>query len=119
MTKIHDTNILPEKIAERFDEVSVPSLDSLDSKSLRVDNELFNEEDSNIVHSVINVKRVKEDWEILVDGKSALLLKGTRFTNTEKDYLRTVDGMKFLISTYKSGKKSVVKIKEELKRFVP
>lgn len=87
---------------------------------LRTDNELFNEED-NIAHPVVNAKRVKlprhgEDWEILVNGKVALLLKGTRFTNPEKAFLRTVDGMKFLISEYKSGHKSVVKIKTNLKK---
>lgn len=91
--------------------------------TLKADNELFNEESSNIIHPVINVKRVKpsknvENWQILVNGKIALLLKGTRFTVPEKDYLKTVDGMKFLISMYKNGKKSVVKIKEELKKVV-
>lgn len=90
---------------------------------LRADNELFNEDDGNIIHSVINVKRVQlpkngEDWEILVDGKVTLSIKGTRFTNTEKDFLKTVDGMKFLISEYKKGRRSVVKIKEELRKVV-
>lgn len=92
--------------------------------TLRTDNELFNEEESGVVHSVINVKRIRlpkngEDWEILVDGEVALTMKGTRFTNPEKEFLRTVEGMKFLISEYKKGKKSVVKIKEELKKVIP
>lgn len=89
---------------------------------LRADNELFNEDDGSIIHSVINVKRsdAKDgvSWEILVDGKITLCLKGTRFTNPEKEFLTTVEGMKFLISEYKKGKRSVVKIKEELKRVV-
>jgi hypothetical protein len=88
---------------------------------LRADNELFND-DSYIAQKVINVKRVKlpkqgEDWEILEDNKIVLSLKGTRFTNSEREFLRTVDGMKFLMNQYKSGKKSVVKIKEELKKW--
>lgn len=102
----------------------VPSESQETKLPLRTDNELFNEYDSAIVHSVINVKRVKlpkngEDWEILVDGKVAVTMKGTRFTNAEKDFLRSVDGMKFLVSQYKDGKRSVVKIKEELKRMFP
>ena len=102
----------------------VPS-DAQDTKlPLRTDNELFNEDDRAIVHSVINVKRIKlpkngEDWEILVDGKSAVTMKGTRFTNAERDFLRSVEGMKFLVSEYKKGRRSVVKIKEELKRMFP
>src|SRR3990167_3283012 len=86
----------------------------------RADNELFNEDD-NIANIVVSAKRVKlprngEDWEITVDGRTALKLKGTRFTNPEKIFLRTVDGMRFLISEYKSGNKSVVKIKVSMKR---
>jgi len=90
--------------------------------SLRADNELFNEEDSTIVHPVINIKRkeskTSEDWEVRVDGDLALVMKGARFTNSEREFLRTVHGMKFLISEYKNGKKSVVKIKEELRKFL-
>lgn len=91
--------------------------------TLRADNELFNDEASTIVYPVINVKRINsakntENWQILVNGKVVLLLKGTRFTTAEKKYLKTVEGMKFLISEYKNGKKSVIKIKEELKRVI-
>lgn len=113
MTKIYDE-----------EEVFVTS-ESQDSKLLlRADNELFNEEDSSVVHSVINVKRIKlpkngEDWEILVDGKITVTMKGTRFSTQEKDFLRTVEGMKFLVAEYKKGKKSVVKIKEELRKLFP
>lgn len=89
---------------------------------LKVDNELFNDAD-NVPQKVVNVKRVNlprggEDWEILENNKVSLVLKGTRFTNSEKKFLRTVEGMKFLISEYKSGTKSVVKIKEKLKKIV-
>lgn len=113
MTKIYDE-----------EDIFVPS-ENQDSKLLlRADNELFNEEDSSVVHSIINVKRIKlpkngEDWEILVNGKVVMLMKGTRFTNQEKDFLRSVEGMKFLIAEYKKGKKSVTKIKEELRRMFP
>lgn len=89
---------------------------------LKADNELYID-DSDVPHTVINAKRVRlprngEDWEILEDGDVVLVLKGTRFTKSEKEFLRTVDGMKFLISEYKSGAKSVVKIKAKMKAFV-
>lgn len=104
------------------EDIFVPSGE--DSKGynmlLKADNELYNEED-NVPAPVVSVRRVKlprsgEDWEILVNGKVALVMKGTRFTNPEKEFLRTVDGMRFLISEYKEGRKSVVKIKEQMKR---
>lgn len=90
---------------------------------LRSDNELFNEDENNVIHPVINVKKSKsskngEHWEILVNGKSLLMLKSARFSNTEKNYLRSADGMRFLLTEYKSGKKSVVKIKEALKKVL-
>lgn len=109
--------------SDEEDDIFVPSAGD-DSKGynmlLRTDNELYNDED-NVVSPVISVHRVKlprsgEDWEIVVNGKVALTMKGTRFTNSEKDFLRTVDGMKFLISEYKEGHKSVVKIKERMKK---
>ncbi len=91
--------------------------------TLRADNELFDDEASTIIHPIINVKRITspkniENWQISVNGKSVLLLKGTRFTAAEKNYLRTIEGMKFLISEYKNGKKSVIKIKKELKKVI-
>jgi hypothetical protein len=108
----------------KYDEEEFATHDNLESRyALRADNELFDEDSGSVVHPIINVKRKKlphdgEDWEILVNGKSSLYLKGTRFTNQEKVFLRTVEGMKFLISEYKNGKKSVVKIKDELKKII-
>lgn len=89
---------------------------------LKADNELF-DEDSNKANKVISAKRVKlpkngEDWQILENGKAVLVLKGTRFTNVEKNFLHTVDGMKFLVSEYKTGSRSVLKIKEKIKQIL-
>ena len=88
---------------------------------LRTDNELFKEED-NTVEKTINVKRVPlprkgEDWEIFENNKIVLTLKGTRFTKSEKEFLRTVDGMKFLMDGYKTGVKSVAKFKQAIKKI--
>lgn len=87
---------------------------------LKKDNELFNEEDY-IVNTVVHARRISlkkgEDWEILENNRVVLVMKGTRFTNSEKEFLRSVEGMKFLINEYKSGNKSVVKIKNNLENF--
>jgi hypothetical protein len=86
---------------------------------LKADNELFNEE-SNKPNLLVSVKRIKlskngENWQILENNKVVLLLKGNRFTTAERNFLRSVDGMKFLIATYKSGTQSVIKFKEQMK----
>ena len=85
---------------------------------LRTDHELFKEEDD-IKQKVLNIKRIKlprngEDWEILEDKKIVLTLKGTRFSKSQREFLRTVNGVKFLMDSYKSDIKSVVKFKKAL-----
>jgi hypothetical protein len=85
---------------------------------LRTDHELFKEEDD-IKQKVLNIKRIKlprngEDWEILEDKKVVLTLKGTRFSKSQREFLRTVNGVKFLMDSYKSDIKSVVKFKKAL-----
>lgn len=112
-------------MVKHYNEDIFVNSETQDFKSLlRSDNEFFNEKDSNIIHSIINVKRIKlpkngEYWEILVNGKVTLLMKSTRFTNQEKEFLRSIEGMKWLITEYKNGKKSVVKIKEVLRKIFP
>lgn len=89
----------------------------------KTDNELFNEKDA-IAYPVLRVKRVtkkkdnSEDWQLFSNNELVLLLKGSRFSTTEKSFFRTVEGIKFIIEQYKSGKKSVVKIKEALKHAI-
>jgi len=89
--------------------------------SLRQETELF-DDDSHIPHRVISVKRVEfgkaEDWEIKADQKTVLVLKGVRFTTKEKNFLRTVDGIKFVIAGYKAGWNSVSEFKRNLKGHV-
>lgn len=90
--------------------------------SLKADNELFNEEDY-VAQTVINVKRIKlrkggEDWEVRENNKVVLTMKGTRFSKAEKAFLRTVEGMKFVVDAYKSGNKSVVKIKQKMQKLI-
>jgi hypothetical protein len=89
---------------------------------LKTDNEFYKEED-NIKQKLINVKYRKfrnggEDWEILEDGKVLLILKGVRFTNKEKIYFKTVEGIRFIMNGYKEGWNSVSRFKNELKVIV-
>src|SRR5690606_26547216 len=78
--------------------------------SLRQETELFNDEDY-VPHAIIGIKRIEfgkgEDWEVVVNNKVELVLKGVRFTGKERDFLRTVAGIQFIMKGYKMGWKSV------------
>lgn len=87
---------------------------------LRQETELF-DDGSYIVHELINARRIElsrggEDWEILKDKKPVLTLKGVRFTKKERAYLRSVEGMLFIVNGYKLGWKSVSEFKRQLKK---
>ncbi len=82
--------------------------------------DLYHEEDDK-AEKVIRVKRVSmpnkgEKWKIFEDNKVMFTLEGTKLTNKEKDFLRTVDGVNFLIGQYKQGIKSFNSLKNEIKK---
>lgn len=88
------------------------------SGTLRNDFELF-DDDSYIPQDLISVRRIaynkKEDWKILKNKETALVLKGARFTKKEKEFLRTKEGVSFIIKGYKNGWRSVSEFKRQLK----
>lgn len=91
------------------------------NSSLRIDSELF-KDDENVVHTVISVKRLcpsgrrrGENWDIIENGKPTLRLKGDRFTNKEREFLRTTSGVRFVIAGYKEGWRSINKFKQNIR----
>lgn len=88
----------------------------------KAENEFFKEELYK-PNSIIRIKRKcskknGEEWQILQDGELVLTLKESRFTIAEKKFLHSVEGMQFLISSFKSGLCSVNKIKEAIKENI-
>lgn len=82
--------------------------------------DLYHEEDD-ISEKVIRVRRFSmpnkgEKWKIFEDNKVSFIIEGTKLNNKEKEFLRSVDGVNFLISRYKSGIKSLNALKAELKK---
>lgn len=82
--------------------------------------DLYHEEDDK-AEKVIRVKRVSmpnkgEKWKIFEDNKVMFTVEGTKLTNKEKDFLRSVDGVNFLITQYKQGIKSFNSLKKEIKK---
>lgn len=88
----------------------------------KFDYELFDEE-SNIPSSAIRVKRISlpnkcEKWKIFIDNKNIFTIEGTKISVKEKEFLRTVDGVNFLISSAKSGIKSLNSLRVEMKKIL-
>jgi len=81
--------------------------------------DLYHEEDD-IANPFIRVKRFSlpnknERWKFFEDNKITFTLEGTKLTNKEKEFLRSVDGANFLLQGYKRGLNSVNAFKKELK----
>lgn len=86
--------------------------------SLRTESELYKDED-NIKFKTIRVRRInlrkEENWEILQDDKIVFILNGIKFSKKEREFFRSVDGIRFIIDGFKSGWKSVIKYKNGIK----
>ena len=77
-------------------------------------------EDDDIAQKVIRVKRFSmpnkgEKWKIFEDTKVIFILDGTKLNVKEKEFLRTVDGVNFLIKQFKTGIKSFNALRKEIK----
>ena len=92
------------------------------SHTLRIDSDLYKDEDAEVVHTLIGVKRVEfpnneEAWEVTEDEEVVLVLRGAYLTKKQKSFLRTPQGIKFIIDGYKKGWNSTNRFKTELKRI--
>lgn len=89
---------------------------------LRIDNELFKDED-NVIHDIITVKHIflrkEEAWEIFSNEKLVLTLRGKSFTKNEKKFLSTPEGMNYIISSFKDGTKTGTKLIKKIKKRAP
>jgi hypothetical protein len=91
---------------------------SKNTSILKQETELFNEEDY-VPGELIRVKRIaksdSEDWQVFINNNKTLLIKGNRFSTTEKEFLRTPAGVMFIINGIKQGWKSVSDFKRQIK----
>jgi len=90
---------------------------------IKQDCELYHDED-NIPGSIVHVKRhcsktsKEESWKVFVNNEEFLIIKGSRFTEKEREFLRGTDGMMFMINGAKSGWNSVSEFKRQLKEKI-
>lgn len=82
---------------------------------IKQDSELYNEEVASIPGASVRVKRIDSDWKVFVNGVEVLILKGSRFTTKEREWLQTTPGFQFLIEGAKKGWNSVSEFKRQLK----
>lgn len=86
-----------------------------------MEDELFNEENNN-PRTIINIKRISkkndEFWKISKDNKE-IILKKEILTINQREFLRTPEGMIFLIEGFKSGWNSVPDIKKHIEIKFP
>lgn len=111
-TKTNDPSIKPitEEIKDQNSKYNLSKFDF----------DLYHEEDD-IINKIIRVKRISlpnkgERWKIMENNKVMLLIEGTKLTNKEKEFLRSVDGINFLMNLYKEGLSSFNALKKELKK---
>ena len=88
--------------------------------NLNQSNELFDDAEAAKKHKLINIRRISlpgqgENWEVYEDGRKVLILRGVRLTKREKFVLRTPEGIRLVVEEYKSGNRSVAKIKAILR----
>jgi hypothetical protein len=84
----------------------------------KFEHDLYHDED-NVILKIIRVKRFfsssKEEWKVFEDANILLVIEGNKCTRKEKLFLRTVEGVNWIISQYKSGINSFNSIKKALK----
>lgn len=116
--KLLENNYVPVVKTEDVEEYTMDEINPFNN-NLRADGELFKDEDS-IPNTVIQVKRTEkskdgEVWKILENGKLVLSIGANRFSNKEKDFLRTAKGFRYLIDGYKEGWRTINKFKQNIK----
>lgn len=82
--------------------------------------DLYHEEDD-VSLPVVRVKHVSmpnkgERWKIFEDNKVVFVVEGAKLNNKEKEFLRGIDGVNFLIAQHKQGIKSFNSLKGEIKK---
>lgn len=85
----------------------------------KAEQDLYHEEDD-VVCKIIQVKRFDlpnngERWKILEDSNPVIVLEGIKLSVTEKNFLKTSEGLNFIISSYKKGAKTLALLRDELK----
>jgi hypothetical protein len=88
----------------------------------KFDYELYDESKAT-PNTVVRIKRIgsidkNEKWRIIEDGELKFILEGEKLLKKECAFLRTVEGLNWLIAEYKIGFKSLNELRTRLKKRV-
>ncbi len=88
----------------------------------KADTELFDDAKA-VPLSVVRIKRMgssnkNEKWRIIENDELKFVIDGTKLNKKECSFLRTIDGVKFLIAEFKLGFKSLHELRGRLKTKV-
>jgi hypothetical protein len=80
-------------------------------------------DESNKIEKVIRVKRFQlpnngERWKIFEDNKVCMIIEGTSLSKSIRVFLRTVEGVNFLINEYKNGINSLTSLKNKIREYL-
>jgi len=84
--------------------------------------DLYREEDDK-TEQVIRVKRTgsinkNEKWKVFADTKLVLIIDASKVSKKEKEFLRTIEGVSFVITQAKKGIKSLNKLRIGMKKLI-
>jgi hypothetical protein len=76
-------------------------------------------DDDNIPQKILRVKRFSlpnkgERWKFFDNTKVDFILEGDKLSDNERIFLRTVEGVNFLLTQYKNGNITLESLKKEL-----
>ena len=92
----------------------------------KYDYDLYHDEDD-VVNKIIRIKRFElpnsgEKWKVFEDNKEKFIIDGHKLNKKEKSFLRSIDGINFVINLFKNGIRSFnffkIQLKNELKNRV-
>jgi hypothetical protein len=109
---MNETSIIPEDIKDTTPKYNLSKFEY----------DLYHDED-NIVMPLIRLKyfytlNKGERWKLLKNDKIIFIITGARITVKCKNFLKTVEGVNFVIENYKQGIISSNKMKEALKNYL-
>ena len=87
----------------------------------KFERDLYYDED-NVVNKIIRVRRFTypnngEKWKIFEDNKIRFIVDGEKLTIREKEFLRSVEGINFLIARYKEGLEYITHLKNKIREY--
>ena len=95
---------------------------NLNGGSLRVDHELFHDEE-HIKFPIVRIKYMSMPndgckWKIMSDDNVMCVIEGSKINKADRKFLQTVEGVNWLLGKAKAGISSWQWLKKELKKVV-